>query len=76
MFKEQEQNGVLNEFMVSNASCKPSTTQFDVHFVNYGLIWTEIDYIVGLLWGNGHLVIDKLLIHVSLNTQSAPIGIS
>ena len=42
---------VPKTFMVSIASFKSSSTQHDVHFVNYGPIYFKIDDKAGLLQG-------------------------
>ena len=47
--------------MVSVSSFKSSSTQHDVHFVNYGPIYFKIDHKAGYALGRGYLVIDRSL---------------
>ena len=52
---------VPNDFMVSISGFKSSSTQHDVHLVNYGPIYFKIDNKAGFALGRGYLVTDGSL---------------
>ena len=52
---------VPKTFMASVSSFKSSSTQHDVHFVNYGPIYFKIDNKAGYALGWGYLVIERSL---------------
>ena len=52
---------VPNDFMDSNSSFKSSSTQHDVHLINYGPIYFKIDNKAGYDLGQGYLGIDRWL---------------
>ena len=47
--------------MVSISIFKSSSTQHDVHLVNYGPIYLKIDHKAGYALGRGYLLIDRSL---------------
>ena len=52
---------IPNDFMVLVASFKSSSIQNDVHFINYGPIYSKIDDKAEYALGRDYLVIDRLL---------------
>ena len=57
--------------MVSVSSFKSSSTQHDVHFVNYGPIYFKIDDKAAYALGRGYLVIDGSLPQQAVMSCSA-----